>query len=61
MKIWNLIVDILLWPGRKALQLFPDLGPDESRLLHNMVNYIFWLTLICGPLTYVIIVSQLPH
>lgn len=60
MKLWHMIVQILLWPGHMALRLFPGLGPEESRLLAHMANYIFWLTLVCAPLTYFIIVSQLP-
>ncbi len=55
MKLWTLIVDILLWPGRKTLTLWPNLGTAEGRLIHNVVNYVVWLTLFCGLLIYLLI------
>ena len=57
MKLWTLITNILLWPGRKAIAMFPNLGAEGTRLLHNMVNYIVWLTLVCGLLIYFVIKS----
>ncbi len=60
MKLWTLITYILLWPGRTANRLFPGLDPDHSRLLHNMVNYIVWLSLILGFLIYYEIASMPP-
>ncbi len=55
MKLWTLIVDILLWPGRKAVGFFPNLGDAERRLAHNLTNYIVWLSIFCGLLIYVLI------
>ncbi len=55
MKLWGLIVNILLWPGRKLVQRFPNLGVAERNLIHNVTNYVVWLTLICGVLIYVLI------
>jgi hypothetical protein len=46
---------IITAPGRAAIKRFPDLGPEETRLLHNMANYVVWLTLIVGSLIAVII------
>jgi len=60
MQLWILITNIILWPGRKANRLLPDLDPDHSRLLHNMVNYIVWLSLILGYLVYFEITSMPP-
>jgi hypothetical protein len=60
MKLWTLIKTIILWPGRAASRQFPDLDPEHSRLLHNMVNYIVWLTLIIGYLIYYVIASMPP-
>jgi len=55
MKIWALIVNILLWPGRKATSLLPDMGEDETSLVHNVVNYVVWLALFCGLLIWTVI------
>jgi|GEM_PF-2845068 len=55
MKLWTLLTDILLWPGRKVITFFPDLGDDERRLAHNVTNYVVWLGLFCGLLIYVLI------
>jgi len=55
MKLWITIVNILLWPGRKLVRRFPDLGPAERNLLHNVTNYVVWLSLFCGLLIYVLI------
>ena len=49
------LLDILLWPGRKAVSLVPGWGDEEKRLLHNMVNYIVWLSLFCGMLIWLVI------
>lgn len=60
MKLWTLIVNILLWPGRKSLALLPNLGEAEGRLIHNIVNYVVWLTLFCGLLIYLLIKTMPP-
>jgi len=60
MALWTLIVKILLWPGEQVLRLFPRLGNEESRLLHNMINYIVWLGLFCGLLIWALIKTMPP-
>lgn len=55
MGIWNTIVAILLWPGRTVLGFFPNLGTEEGRLVHNVVNYVVWLSLLCGGLIAILI------
>jgi len=60
MSIWASIVKILLWPGSRAVVLFPNLGDDETRLVHNIVNYVVWLAIFCGLLIYVLIKTMPP-
>jgi len=55
MAFWQTFLAILLWPGQQVMRLFPDLGTAEARLLHNMVNYIVWLSLFCGLLIWAVI------
>ncbi len=55
MRLWKYLIDIMLWPGRTVLGYFPNLGPEEGRLVHNVVNYVLWLTLLCGGLIAVLI------
>jgi len=51
----SMLLKIITAPGRFVLRYLPNLGGEESRLLHNMVNYVVWLTLLIGTLIYVII------
>jgi len=60
MNLWTLIINILLWPGRQAITLVPNWGPDETRLLHNVVNYVVWLSIFCGLLIYILIKTMPP-
>ena len=55
MKAWTLFINVLLWPGRKTNALFPHMGEEEARLIHNVVNYVVWLALFCGVLVWTII------
>ena len=50
-----MLKSIITAPGRALIKRFPDLGPEETRLLHNMANYIVWLTLFVGALIAVVI------
>jgi len=50
-----MLKSIITAPGRALIKRFPDLGPEETRLLHNIANYIVWLTLFVGSLIAVII------
>jgi len=56
--MFTLLTDIILWPGRQVLRLFPKLSGDEATLIHNITNYVVWLTLICGVLIWVLIESM---
>jgi hypothetical protein len=60
MKIWDLLVNIILWPGRRVITLIPELGEEERRLAHNVVNYVVWLTIICAVLGYYMVKYILP-
>ncbi len=46
---------VITAPGRALVRRFPDLGPEETRLVHNIANYVVWLTLVVGTLIAVII------
>ncbi len=50
-----MLVNIITWPGRFAIRHLPEMGEAETRLLHNMVNYVVWLTLLIGILLYFLI------
>ncbi len=50
-----MLKSIITAPGRALIKRFPDLGPEETRLLHNVANYVVWLTLGIGALIAVII------
>ncbi len=53
--MWQRFLDVLLWPGRRVVSLFPRLGTEERRLLHNITNYVVWLSLFCGLLIWLVI------
>ncbi|MFQ5437806.1 MAG: hypothetical protein ACE5DK_03140 [Paracoccaceae bacterium] len=57
-KIFALISGVLLWPGKRLVAFFPQLGDAERRLLHNVANYVVWLALLCGMLIYTLIVFR---
>ena len=49
------MLEIITAPGRWFVRRFPNLGDEERRLLHNMVNYVVWLGLFVGGLIAIII------
>jgi len=53
--MWQKFLNILLWPGRRLVELFPGLGNEERRLLHNITNYVVWLSLLCSALIWVVL------
>jgi len=54
------LVNLILWPGRRVVALFPALGPAEARLVHNITNYVVWLSLICAGLIWGLIKTMPP-
>lgn len=51
----HMLKAIITAPGRWVVKRFPNLGEDETRLLHNMANYIVWLGIFVGGLIALII------
>lgn len=58
MTIWTLLITVVLWPGRQLVARLPNLGPAETRLVHNITNYVVWLCLICGGLIWVLLATM---
>jgi hypothetical protein len=50
-----MLKQIITAPGRWLVKRFPDLGEEETRLLHNMANYVVWLSLFVGTLIAIVI------
>ncbi len=50
-----MLVNITTWPGRFALKHLPELGEAEARLVHNMINYVVWLSLFIAVLLYFVV------
>ncbi len=58
MPVLTRLTALILWPGRQVLRRFPGLTGAEARLVHNITNYVFWLTLICGGLIWLLLATM---
>ncbi len=53
-----MLIKIITWPGRMAVRYLPPAGEEETRLVHNIVNYIVWIGLLV--VLTLVLVSRFP-